>query len=174
MYLIKGFVIKIYLLSNGCKVGKRLKCKKFPLFRTIPRGNIFIGNNVNIGYRITFDILIKGKLNIGNFVNLTQDIVISSSSIVNIANNVLIAENVSIRDSDHGTSSLQLIREQPQVSKPISIDEDVWIASGCRILKGVHLPEGCIIGTNSIVTNKSIVEPYSINVGSPCKKKSNR
>jgi len=44
----------------------------------------------------------------------------------------------------------------------------VWIGTGCKILYGVHLGRGCIVGAGAVV-NKSI-PPYEIWAGVPAKK----
>jgi galactoside O-acetyltransferase len=48
------------------------------------------------------------------------------------------------------------------------IENDVYIGANCTIMPDVTIGEGAIIGAGSFV-NKNI-EPWSINVGSPCKK----
>ena len=53
------------------------------------------------GYGVSLDIRNGGQLIIGNNVNLTQDIVISALDKVEIGDDTLIAEFVSIRDADH-------------------------------------------------------------------------
>ncbi len=174
IFRVKGLLYKLYLLSCGCKVGKGLKCKKIPIIRSVPYKNITIGDNVNIGYRITLDINKNGKLIIGNNVNLTQDIVISALTKVEIGNDVLIAEYVSIRDGDHKFDKEEKINRQQLSSKPIKIGADVWIGAGSRILKGAVLEKGSIIGSNSVVLEKTKTIEYGIYVGSPIKLKGER
>ena len=48
-----------------------------------------------------------------------------------------------------------------------SIGNDCWIGCNSTILRGVNIPDGCVIGANSVVTHSP--EPYSILVGSPAK-----
>ncbi|WP_422107351.1 acyltransferase [Winogradskyella sp.] len=168
-WLLKGMLLRLYLNILGCKVGNNLKCKKWPLFRTIPKKNIFIGNNVNIGYRITLDISHSGKLILGNSVNLTQDIIISSAEMVTIGNDCLIAEHVSIRDGDHKFSKNLKINQQELSKKAIKIGTDVWIGAGSRVLKGAIIETGCIIAANSIVLEKTKTEEFNIYAGSPIK-----
>lgn len=50
----------------------------------------------------------------------------------------------------------------------VVIGNDVWIGTDVHILEGVTIGDGAIIGACSLVTKD--VEPYSINVGLPCKK----
>ncbi|MDR0625450.1 MAG: CatB-related O-acetyltransferase [Holosporales bacterium] len=47
------------------------------------------------------------------------------------------------------------------------IDNDVWIGMNVTIMPGVHIGDGAIIGTSSLVTKD--VEPYSIVGGNPAK-----
>lgn len=173
-FLLKGKLLKFYLILHGCKVGKNLKCKRFPIFRSIPKKNIFIGDNVNVGYRITFDVKHKGKLIIGNNTNLTQDIVISALEKVEFGNDVLIAENVSIRDGDHLFELGKNINQQKLSKESINIGNDVWIGAGTRILKGSKIENGCIIGANSVVISKTITVANNIYVGCPIKRIASR
>lgn len=49
--------------------------------------------------------------------------------------------------------------------KLCAIGNDVWIGANAVILRGVTIPDGCVIGANSIV--KTTPPPYSVVVGSP-------
>lgn len=169
-FRIKGELFKLYLLSCGCKVGRGIKCKTFPIMRTIPKKNITVGNKVNFGYRVSLDIRDGGQLIIGNNVNLTQDIVISALDKVDIGDDVLIAEYVSIRDGDHKYERRKKINQQSLVKSPIVIASDVWIGAGSKILKGANLKKGCIVAANSIILEKTITAEYNIYAGSPAKK----
>jgi acetyltransferase-like isoleucine patch superfamily enzyme len=166
-YKFKGLFVKMYLLSFGCKVGTNLKCKKIPIFKSFPSLNFEIGDNVNLGYRITFDVQKSGFLKIGNRVNLTQDIIISAINSVIIGDDCLIAEFVSIRDGDHIFEKGKTINSQGLNSDKIKIGNDVWIAAGTRVLKGANLPDGCIIGANSLVLKKTVLESNNIYAGAP-------
>lgn len=167
LFKIKGFLLRIYLLIHGCKVGSKLRCHTFPVFRTIPRKNIKIGINVTIGYNITFEVLQNGKLIIGDYVKLTQNILISSGCEISIGDYSLFGENVTIRDGDHNSCVDKPISLQTSTFLPVHIGKDVWIGAGCFILKGVKIPEGVIIGSNSVVLRHKQLEPNTIYAGSP-------
>ena len=49
----------------------------------------------------------------------------------------------------------------------IVIEDDVWIGAGVKILDGVIIRKGCVIGANTVV-NKS-TEQYGIYVGAPAR-----
>ncbi len=44
---------------------------------------------------------------------------------------------------------------------------DVWIGQNVTIMPGVHIGDGAIIGTNSVVAKD--IPPYAIAVGNPCR-----
>lgn len=48
-------------------------------------------------------------------------------------------------------------------SDALSIGEDVWIAAGCKILRGAQIHDGTVIGAASLVKGK--IEENSIAVG---------
>ncbi|MBO6881102.1 acyltransferase [Winogradskyella sp.] len=137
--------------------------------RTIPKKNITVGDNVNFGYRISLDIRDGGQLIIGNNVNLTQDIVISSLDRVEIGDDTLIAEYVSIRDADHQFQKKLKINDQAMSISPIKIYDDVWIGAGSKILKGANVKRGCVIAANSIILEKTKTEEFNIYAGSPAR-----
>jgi galactoside O-acetyltransferase len=50
----------------------------------------------------------------------------------------------------------------------VIIEKDAFIGTNVVVHPNVKIGEGAIIGSNSLVLKD--VEPWSINVGSPCKK----
>jgi len=50
----------------------------------------------------------------------------------------------------------------------VVIEKDAFVATNVIIHPNVKIGEGAIIGSNSLVLKD--VEPWSINVGSPCRK----
>lgn len=59
------------------------------------------------------------------------------------------------------------IREQGITAQGISIEDDVWLASGVIVLDGVHIGQGSVVGAGSVVTED--LPAYSIAVGSPAR-----
>ena len=53
-------------------------------------------------------------------------------------------------------------------AKPLSIGNDVWIAAGVQVLRGVTIGDGAALGGGTIVTKD--VPPYEIWAGVPSKK----
>lgn len=129
--------------------------------------DVAIGSGVYLGPRVTFDVAPGGKVRIGDRVNLTQDIVIACTTDITIGDDTLIAEFVSIRDSEHGREITMPINRQAIEGAPVTIGRDVWIGRGAAILKGVTIGDGAIIAANAVV--RSDVPPNAIAAGVPAR-----
>ncbi|MDD4116324.1 MAG: acyltransferase [Massilibacteroides sp.] len=107
-------------------------------------GDIIIGNHTRIGLGNT----IIGPTQIGNYVNLAQNVVISA-----LNHNY---ENVN-----------RSIHEQGVRTLPVSIESDVWVGANCVILPGVQIGKHAVIGAGSVVTKN--IPDYSVAIGNPAK-----
>lgn len=54
-----------------------------------------------------------------------------------------------------------------EYGKPITIENDCWIASNVTVCGGVTIGEGCVIGAGSVVTRD--IPPHSFAAGNPCR-----
>ena len=54
----------------------------------------------------------------------------------------------------------------------ISVEDDVWIGAASRILDGVRIAKGTVVGSGAVVTRTT--EPNSVVVGVPAKAISSR
>ncbi|MCM1326524.1 MAG: CatB-related O-acetyltransferase [Bacteroidales bacterium] len=64
--------------------------------------------------------------------------------------------------------SFSYIAGHPFSKGDVQIGNDVWIGADSKIMSGVTIADGCIIGANALVT-KSVLEPYTIVGGVPAK-----
>jgi acetyltransferase-like isoleucine patch superfamily enzyme len=168
-YLVRGQVLKFYLTLHGCKVGKKLKCRGWPFFRTIPCRNIFIGDYVTIGKYVTLETHSGGIIELDDYVLLSENVLISSHSSVSFGKWSGAGEFSSIRDADHGSAAGINIRNQKNLAEPIKIGNDVQISRGCTILKGSIIEDGAIIGANTTVWKGIKIEKNGIYFGNPAK-----
>lgn len=115
------------------------------------------------------NVRITGKFEMGEGSSLAQNCSVSGESVgVFIGKNVMVAPNVTIVAFNHGFEDLEIpMVFQKNIEAPITIHDDVWIASNCSIGKGVVIGRGAIIGANTFV-NKDVL-PYSIMGGVPAK-----
>jgi acetyltransferase-like isoleucine patch superfamily enzyme len=165
----KGFFLKLYLLSHGCKVGSGLKCATWPYFKGFPNGNIFIGNNVDLGRNNTIELNAGAKITFEDHVLLHQNILISCNKEIFFGKWSAVAENVSIRDGNHRFAANEYYRLQETVSEKIIIGEGSGIAAGCVVLPGTVVSKGAFIGANSLITKHDKIEENGIYGGSPLK-----
>lgn len=134
------------------------------------------GITVGRGCRIeSYDVLSNHniKLRFGVNVELNDYVHISAGESIEIGNNVLIASKVFISDINHGfysgayqDSPYSIPSKRPLYTKPVLIEDNVWIGEGVCVLSGVTIGSGTIIGAGSIVTKD--IPPNTIAVGSPC------
>lgn len=155
------------------KLGARLIVKPFwnNMKKYNQRFQIILDGENKIGHGTVFQgsgILKFGK---GSFCG--EYCVFGFNESIVIGENVMIAQSVTIRDTDHVfvSTHVPMVRQGISIA-PVKIMNDVWIAHGAVILKGVTIGEGAIVAAGAVVT--SDVEPYSIVGGVPAKEISRR
>jgi acetyltransferase-like isoleucine patch superfamily enzyme len=142
------------------------------------RKNIEFGKKFAAGYHCRIETHASSKekvLIIGQNVQINDFVHIAAKQSVVIGNNVLIASKVFISDISHGSYNGDIFDSEPEtdpqkrklVSKPVSIDENVWIGESVSILPGVRIGKASIIGANSVVTKD--IPDYCIAAGNPAK-----
>jgi len=87
---------------------------------------------------------------------------------VQIGNDVSFAQNVTITGLNHNFQDVAVpISNQGISTKPVIIDDDVWIGANSVILPGVSIGKHSIIAAGSIVTRSA--PPYSVSAGNPAR-----
>jgi acetyltransferase-like isoleucine patch superfamily enzyme len=91
-----------------------------------------------------------------------------SGDFIKIGNHCLIASHSSLYANNHNfADSTRPIREQGNSYKGIVIEDDCWLGTGVRVLDGVTIGRGSVIGAGAVVSKN--IPPYSIAVGVPAK-----
>jgi acetyltransferase-like isoleucine patch superfamily enzyme len=160
----KVFNYGLVKLEKGAYVDCRVSAQPFYL----ENEKLFIHLKENAG--IKHDVIIQGsgKLVLGKNSYISSYSVIGVNEHVEIGDNVMIADGVSIRDTNHNFSNPQkLMIQQGFNTSPVFIKNNVWIGYGVVITKGVIINEGAIIGANSVVTKE--VPENAIVAGVPAK-----
>ena len=87
---------------------------------------------------------------------------------IEIGNDVSIAHSSSILSTNHTWNDVTVpIKYNKETFSKVTIENDVWIGCGCRILAGVTLHERSVIAAGAVVT--STVESNSVYGGIPAK-----
>jgi maltose O-acetyltransferase len=100
--------------------------------------NISIGDNTSIGPYSCLGA--KSPISIGNYCRISRGVIIETAGL-----------------------NLNEPPPYPHISRPIVIEDGVWIASNVIILAGVTIGKNSIIGAGAVLTKN--VEPNSIVVG---------
>lgn len=178
-YSILQVLYLIFYKVKGWFIFKNARLIRFP-FRVRGKQYIKIGKGFTTGFNCRIDALninnLKEKylIEIGENVEINDDVHIGATEKIIIGDNVLIASKVYISDHNHGSykgeeqdSPMSMPKKRKIYSSPIKIERNVWIGEFVSILQGVTVGEGAIIGTMSVVTKD--IPPYTIVVGSPAK-----
>jgi acetyltransferase-like isoleucine patch superfamily enzyme len=108
------------------------------------------------------------KISIGRASYIGPYTCIAGPGQVLIGEECLIAAQVGIFANNHVfTATDRPIMVQGTTQKGIVIEDDCWLGTGVKVLDGVHIGRGSIIGAGAVVTKD--VPPYSIAVGVPAK-----
>jgi acetyltransferase-like isoleucine patch superfamily enzyme len=163
-YFFWKFVLKI----NGGHIGKNVKIYEGVKLASHKECPIHIGDDVSIEKGVILSTSDKGKISIGNNVYIGEYSVLTSNKEVEIGNNVLISPHNDIVDFNHIYKDVNNpVNLQGIVAKKITIREDVWLGSGSKVLMGVTIGRGAIIGAGSVVTRD--IPPYHVVVGNPAR-----
>lgn len=112
-------------------------------------------------------------LSLGSNISIHPLCYIDAQGGISIGNDVSIAHNVSILSFEHDFSDTSKpIKDAPCIGRKIIIEDDVWIGAGVRILGGVTIGTGSIIGAGAVVTKD--IAPMSVAVGVPARTISKR
>ena len=107
----------------------------------------------------------NGEIKIGKYCLITPGVRIMAAESILIGDACMIAHGVYISDADwHGIYD----RAEPVGNtKPVILEDNVWIGDSAIICKGVTIGKNSIIGAGSVVTKN--VPPNSIFAGNPAK-----
>lgn len=151
---------------------------RFP-FDIRNRKLIQLGKGLTTGYGCRLeahDVFMNNKIKLyfGNNVQINDYVHIAAGEFVSIGNNVLIASKVFISDISHGNYNGEnqdppdsISKDRKLITKPVIIEDNVWIGENVGVLPGVTIGKSSIIGANSLVS-KSIPQNV-IAVGNPIK-----
>lgn len=119
------------------------------------------GNNLTIGRSCRFDLDGDGiTLRFGDNCKLNDRVHIVAHQLVDIGSDVLMASNIFISDSSHGSYTGTspdapdiAPDKRPIISNSVKIGDRVWIGENVSVLPGVTVGKGSILGSNSVISH---------------------
>lgn len=135
-----------FCMSSGDYVNPIASNLRGAIFTETKDSHIFIGNNVGMS---STRMWVRDSLTIGD--------------------NVRVGANVLFIDTDSHPLDYMVRRTSNEgtKSKPIVVEDDVWIGAHTIVLKGVTIGARSVIGAGSIVTKD--IPSDCIAAGNPCK-----
>lgn len=88
----------------------------------------------------------NGKIIIGNNCFINRNCMVVAHELIKIDDGTTIGPGTYIYDHDHNKEG------NGYISKAVLIGKNVWIGSGCIILKGVNIGDRATIGAGTIIT----------------------
>jgi maltose O-acetyltransferase len=155
------FRARLYL--RRAEVGARVRVAGRP--RITIKGALRIGDDCffrSLVAPIELYVSPGATMSLGRRVRINSGTTLSSSSQLVIGDRVEIGPHVTIHDN----SFHELYdREMAPESRPVIIEDDVWLASRCTVLPGVRIGRGAVVVANALVTRN--VEPFTVVSGVP-------
>lgn len=125
-----------------------------------------IGKGVHIYSKVK--IWAPWNLEIGNNVGIANGVYLYSQNKIKVGHRTIISENAYISTGTHDYND----PGNKLITKPITIEEDCWLAVGVFVHPGIRIPKGVIVGACSVVVKNPL--EWSIYAGNPCQKLKNR
>jgi acetyltransferase-like isoleucine patch superfamily enzyme len=125
------------------------------------------GSGIHIGCYLWFyglKQLRTGGLTIGEHTWINRDCLLDARDRLVVGSNVSISPGVAILTTQHDPDSPDFAL----VSKPITIEDHVWIGTRAMIMPGVRLGRGCVVAAGAVVTRH--VPPMEIVAGVPARR----
>lgn len=151
---------KSMIIGNSCSI-----CNYSFLNCWEDGGELILEDSVRLDQGFHLQAL-GGKVSIGQNTYVGPYVCMAGPGNITIGKNCLIASNTSLYANNHIFSSIDIpINQQGTTVKGIEIEEDCWLGSGVKVVDGVTIGRGSVIGAGAVVTKD--IPPYSIAVGVP-------
>jgi acetyltransferase-like isoleucine patch superfamily enzyme len=143
---INHFFLRFFRNTNG-KIGLVIR---YVLVKNLAKS---CGDNVSIHPNVfLFSI---DKMSFGNNISIHPMCYLDAAGELVIGDNVSVAHNCSIMTNNHSWDDISVpIKYNPEVNGKVTIEEDIWLGCGVRVLAGVTLQARTVVAAGAVV-NKS-------------------
>ena len=139
--------------------------------------SIYGAEHISIGSNVRIDdfCVLSGKILLGNYVHIAAACLLYGGSAgICFGNYTTISSRGAVYaisddySGEHMTNPLLPSEYRSVVSEAVTIAQHCIIGSGCTVLPGVTLAEGCSVGSMSLVNRST--EPWGMYVGIPARR----
>ena len=167
--VLNGVVIEITGNHNRIHIGKNARLNQVKIYMRGDHHTLTIGEECQFrrGSSLWFEDR-HGTLSIGE-KSTFEDVhvaVTEPHSNVTVGRDCMLAYDIDIRTGDSHSILCAQSGKRINYAKDIVIGDHVWIAAHSVILKGVTLPENCVVATGAVVA-KGADAPGTILGGNP-------
>lgn len=164
----------------GVEVAPGWKLYGLPIVQKHRRSILRIGHNLNLRSTVRSNPLGPShacilstrrpgaELRIGDDFGMTGGAIVCEERII-IGDRVTVGANTVIADTDFHPLDPARRYEAPLdgATRPVIVEDDVFIGMQCLVVKGVTIGRGSVIGAGSVVTRD--IPPHSIAAGNPAR-----
>lgn len=133
-------------------------------------GKVELGKRVHVHRGTIIEVAQGGQVVVGDntfiFANCNLNGCLGN---VRIGKGVMIAAHCGFTPYQHelGDSSRPMNAQGLTSKGDIIVEDDVWLGMGVKVMDGVRIGQGAVVGANAVVTND--IPPHSIAVGVPAR-----
>jgi acetyltransferase-like isoleucine patch superfamily enzyme len=138
-------------------------------------GDLRIGDDVtvygklSVGFAMSYSA--RPTLTIGNRCVIGHNSGFTVGKSITIGDDCLLASGVQISDSNGHPLDPEARRAGMPAPldkvRPVVIEDNVWLATGCVILPGTRIGAGSVVGTCAVV--RGVIPPNSLVIGNPAR-----
>lgn len=135
--------------------------------RNRENGKIVLADRTYLDANVRLVAAREGRIEIGEGTEIGANTVINSGGKTTIGKFVMVAGNVQINSSSHGTLQAEFIKAQAHEHGEVKIGDDCWLGSGVSVIMNSEIQDGVVVSSNSLVSGK--LPSFSICAGVPAK-----
>ncbi|MHC5755645.1 MAG: acyltransferase [Nostoc sp.] len=151
-------------IGNGVYIFKGVRIDA----RGHENNRIHLENGVILERNVLIGALNNTSIHIGQDTFIGPSVCISGPGDIKIGKHCLIAAHTAMYANNHNFADpTEPIKYQGITCKGIVIEDDCWLGHGVKVLDGVTIGRGSVIGAGAVVTKD--IPPFSVAVGVPAR-----
>lgn len=171
--------IRLVFLLGGVAYGHRFRIFGAPIFQLMRGSVVRLGDGLELRSDARSNPLTprsrcvfatrssSAEIRVGRDCGFTGSVLVAARAI-EIGDRVYLGSNTTIMDTDfHALSPRARAQGEQGESRPVRIEDDVFVGTQALILKGVTVGRGAVVGAGAVVTRD--VPPFSIVAGNPAR-----